>query len=95
MKMMEPGVLSFTPTAIRVIGMAATARAVVPVKVVVSVRERYDDLHQILQTQVVLKRHNQEETAFRFQLTGQGELVPGSVTTLRHRLVTAPGGWKF
>jgi len=67
----------------------------VPVKAVVSVRERYGELRQILQTQVLLKRHNQEETAFRFQLIDTGELVPGSVTTLRRRLVTAPGGWKF
>jgi hypothetical protein len=74
---------------------AVAAGMQVPVKVVVSVREHYEDLRQILQTQVVLKRHNQEETAFRFQLTGQGELVPGSVTTLRRRLVTAPGGLKF
>lgn len=68
---------------------------VVPVRVVVSVREQYEDLRQILQTEVTLKRHNQEETAFRFQLTTQGALVPDSVTTLRRKIVTAPGGWKF
>jgi hypothetical protein len=57
---------------------------------VVSVRQKYDTLRQILQTGVELKRRNQEETAFRFKLTETGELVPGSVTTLRQRLVTAP-----
>lgn len=71
------------------------AGMVIPVTVVVSARERYEDLRQILQTRVELKRHNQEETAFRFQLTNHGVLVPDSVTTLRRRLVTAPGGWKF
>jgi hypothetical protein len=68
---------------------------VVPVRVVVSVRQQYDDLRQILATRVELKRHNQEETAFRFQLTEKGELVRGSVSTLRRRLVTAPSGWKY
>ena len=74
---------------------ALPAGMIVPVKVVVSVREKYEDLRQILETEVTLKRHNQEETAFRFQLTGQGSLVPDSVTTLRRKIVTAPGGWKF
>jgi hypothetical protein len=66
------------------------AGVTVPVTVVVSVRQKYDTLRQILQTGVELKRRNQEETAFRFKLTETGELVPGSVTTLRQRLVTAP-----
>ncbi len=56
---------------------------------VVSVKAKYDSLRQILQTSVELHRRNQEETAFRFRLTGDGELVPGSVTTLRRRLITA------
>lgn len=60
----------------------------VPVNVVVSVRRKYDTLRQILQTSVELRRRNQEETAFRFQLTADGDLVPGSVSTLRRRLVT-------
>jgi hypothetical protein len=62
---------------------------VVPVRVVVSVKAKYDTLRQILQTSVELQHRNQEETAFRFRLTGDGNLVPGSVTTLRRRLVTA------
>ena len=65
------------------------AGVVVPVRVVVSVKAKYDRLRQILQTSVELQRRNQEETAFRFRLTGDGDLVPGSVTTLRRRLVTA------
>jgi hypothetical protein len=67
---------------------------VVPVTVVVSVRQKYDTLRQILTTNINLERRNQEETAFRFGLTGNGELVPGSVTTLRRRLVTVPSLWK-
>lgn len=65
----------------------------VPVKVVVSVRKTYEKLAQILQTEVVLYRLNQEETAFRFSLSGEGELVEGSVTTLKRNLVTVPSLW--
>ena len=54
------------------------------------VKAKYDNLRQILETSVELQRRNQEETAFRFRLTADGDLVPGSVTTLRRRLVTAP-----
>lgn len=66
------------------------AGVVVPVRVVVSVKAKYDSLRQILETTVELRHRNQEETAFRFRLTEDGDLVPGSVSTLRHRLVTAP-----
>lgn len=66
------------------------AGVVVPVHVIVSVKSKYDSLRQILDTRVELQRRNQEETAFRFRLTEDGDLVPGSVTTLRRRLVTAP-----
>lgn len=62
----------------------------VPVTVVVSVKPKYGDLRQILQTKVELIRRNQEETAFRFRLTDAGELVTGSVSTLRKRLITRP-----
>jgi len=62
----------------------------VPVTVVVSVKPKYGDLRQILQTKVELTRRNQEETAFRFRLTHAGELVTGSVSTLRRRLITRP-----
>ncbi len=60
----------------------------IPVKVVVSVRKQFDVARQILQTTVNLVRRNQEETAFRFRLDGEGELVEESVTTIRRRLVT-------
>ncbi|MCH7634688.1 MAG: hypothetical protein IIA36_08355 [Proteobacteria bacterium] len=60
----------------------------VPVNVVVSVRKKYDDTNQILKTNIKLTRRNQEETAFRFKLTGDGDLVPGSVSTLRRSLIT-------
>ena len=60
----------------------------VPVNVVVSVKKKYDDTNQILKTEIELTRRNQEETAFRFKLTGDGDLVPGSVSTLRRPLIT-------
>ncbi len=60
----------------------------VPVNVVVSVKQKYDDLRQILETTVNLDRRNQEETAYRFRLTAEGELVEGSVSTLRRPLIT-------
>ena len=65
------------------------AGVTVAVTVVISVRQKYDDLRPVLQTKVELTRRNQEETAFRFKLDERGELLPGSVTTLRRRLVTA------
>lgn len=60
----------------------------VPVNVVVSVKRRLEDTRQILKTVVELTRHNQEETAFRFRLTADGDLVQGSVSTLRRPLIT-------
>jgi hypothetical protein len=69
---------------------AVPAGVRVPVKVVASVKPKYGELRQLLETSIELTRRNQEETAFRFQLREDGELVPGSVTTLRRRLVTAP-----
>ena len=60
----------------------------VPVSVVVSVRKKYDTMRQILKTSLTLYRRNQEETAFRFRLTAEGDLVAGSVNTLRRSLIT-------
>jgi len=60
----------------------------IPVNVVVSVRPKFGDTRQILQTTVNLYRRNQEETAFRFRLTDEGDLVSGSVSTLRRSLIT-------
>jgi len=62
----------------------------IPVKVVISVRKDMEATKQILQTEIVLVRRNQEETAFRFRVTGDGDLVEDSVTTLRQRLITQP-----
>ncbi len=61
---------------------------VVPVTVVVSVRQKYDTTRQILKTVIELRERNQEETAYRFRLTAEGELVEGSVSTLRRPLIT-------
>lgn len=65
-----------------------------PVTVVVSVRKLYDDARKILKTTVELTRRNQEETAYRFRLTAEGDLVEGSVSTLRRPLVTGSMGVK-
>jgi hypothetical protein len=55
----------------------------VPVTVVVSVRGLANQTaRQILTTKVNLEREGQETTVFRFALTRDGELVPGSVTSL-------------
>jgi len=62
----------------------------VPVKAVVSIKKPLEDTRQILSTDVVLTRQNQEETAFRFRLTSEGNLVAGSVSTLRRPLITRP-----
>jgi hypothetical protein len=63
-------------------------RGRVPVSVVVSVRGKYDSTRQILKSDVELTYRNQEETAFRFRLDGDGDLVEGSVSTLRRPLIT-------
>ncbi len=65
-----------------------------PVSVIVSVKQKYDDLRQILETTINLTRRNQEETAYRFRLTADGELVEGSVSTLRRPLITGFQGFK-
>jgi len=61
---------------------------VVPVNVVVSVKKPGQQTRQILKTVIDLKRHNQEETAFRFKMDNAGDLVPGSVSTLAWRFLT-------
>ncbi len=62
----------------------------IPVKVVISVRKDFEATKQILETEIILVRRNQEETAFRFRMTGEGDLIEDSVTTLRQRLITQP-----
>ena len=41
---------------------------IIPVKIVVSVRTKFEATRQILQSSVVLSRHNQERTVFSFRL---------------------------
>lgn len=60
----------------------------VPATVVISVRSKYEATRQILATTVDLTYRNQEETAFRFRLDGNGKLDEKSVSTLRRPLVT-------
>lgn len=60
----------------------------IPVTIVVSVRQKFDTTRQILKTVVQLYRRNQEETAYSFRLTKEGDLIDGSVSTLRHPLIT-------
>ena len=69
-----------------------TPGVTLPVTVVVSVKPKYGDMSQILKTTVNLTRRNQEEIAYRFRLDADGELVEGSVSTLRRSLIT--GGKK-
>jgi len=66
----------------------------IPVNVVVSVKPKYGDVSQLLETTINLTRRNQEETAYRFRLTAEGELVPDSVSTLRRPLITGFKGFK-
>ena len=68
--------------------------ATVPVNIVVSTRKNLGEVRQILTTEILVVRHNQEITAFRFRLTDSGDLVTDSVTTLRRRLVTLPWSWR-
>ncbi|MGI9524993.1 MAG: hypothetical protein ACR2PG_25475 [Hyphomicrobiaceae bacterium] len=62
--------------------------AVVPVKIVVSVRSKFEATQQLLQSSVILTHQNQERTVFSFRLTGEGELVDESVSTLYRPLIT-------
>jgi hypothetical protein len=61
---------------------------VIPVSVVVSTRQNFGHTRQILQSTVRLDRRNQEETAFTFRLTAEGDLIKESVSTLRRPLIT-------
>jgi len=48
-----------------------------------------ESTRQILTTTVDLRKENEEITAFRFRLDGQGNLVAGSVNSLNKPLRTA------
>jgi len=67
---------------------ALPTQTTIPVNIVVSVKKKFDEAHQILQTNIDLVRHNEEKTAFRFRLTEEGDLVENSVSTLRYPLIT-------
>jgi len=59
----------------------------VPVNVVTSVkRTPQDGARQLLASRIELVREGQELTVYRFQLSGAGELVPGSVHNLQRDL---------
>lgn len=61
---------------------------VIPVTVVVSVKTKFADAQQILTSTVLLERRGQEETVYRFRLDDNGELVKGSVSTLKRSMIT-------
>jgi hypothetical protein len=59
----------------------------VPVTVVTSVkRSPKDPAHQLLASKIELEREGEELTVFRFQLSDEGGLVPGSVHSLQRDL---------
>jgi hypothetical protein len=59
----------------------------VPVTVVTSVkRSAQDGARQLLASKVDLEREGEELTVYRFKLSDQGMLVPGSVHSLQHNL---------
>ena len=59
----------------------------VPVTVIVSIKNTpADPARQILASKVALLREGEELTVYRFKLSGSGDLVPGSVTTLHRGL---------
>jgi hypothetical protein len=62
----------------------------VPVKVVASVKASPEEsTRQLLTTTVELHRENEEITAFRFRLDGEGNLITGSVNSLNKPLRAA------
>jgi hypothetical protein len=59
----------------------------VPVTVVTSVKKSPEDsARQVLASEIELGREGEELTAYRFELTEKGELVPGSVHNLQRDL---------
>lgn len=59
----------------------------IPVTVVTSVQKNArESARQLLATRIELSREGQELTVFRFQLSEDGELVPGSVHSLQRGL---------
>jgi hypothetical protein len=69
---------------------AAAAQMPVPVSVTVSAKSEPNDIaRELLTTKVQLRRENEELTVFRFKLDTEGQLVPGSVTSLYRPLRSA------
>jgi len=63
----------------------------IPITVAVSARRDEDEsARQILATDIVLDRRNQEITALRFTLDGAGGVVPGSINAI-YRSLLWPG----
>lgn len=60
----------------------------IPITIVVSVKTLYEDTRKILETTVHLSRRGQEETAYRFRLMADGDLLASSVGTLRRPLIS-------
>ena len=59
----------------------------VPVRVVTSVKKSPDEsAKQVLTSDVELSREGEEVTVFRFRLSADGDLVPGSVHSLHREL---------
>jgi hypothetical protein len=59
----------------------------IPVTVVTSVKKSAEEsARQVLASDIVLVREGEELTVYRFQLSDDGELVPGSVHSLHHKL---------
>jgi hypothetical protein len=59
----------------------------IPVTVVTSVKKSpQESAKQLLASQIELSREGEEMTVFRFRLTDEGELVPGSVHSLQRDL---------
>lgn len=62
----------------------------IPVTVVASVKKNPQaSATQLVKSDIILERSNQETTAFRFRLSDQGNLVPGSVHNLPRKLRSA------
>ena len=59
----------------------------IPVTVVTSVKKSpQESARQVLASQIELVREGEELTVYRFRLSDDGELIPGSVHSLHHKL---------
>jgi hypothetical protein len=59
----------------------------IPVTVVASVKKSAkESARQLLASKIELLREGEEQTVFRFRLSEEGDLVPGSVHSLQRNL---------